>query len=123
MGNEPKEWSVIEGYNDGYPRTSPVGSFEANFSGLHDMGGNVWQWCEDWYNVQAQIRVLRGASWYDGDPVSLLASYRYFGTPVNRYDTFGFRCVVGAESSRKATIEIGEMRYVVSCSASAKRSA
>jgi hypothetical protein len=37
IGNEPKDWSVIEGYNDGYPRTNPVGRFEANFSGLHDM--------------------------------------------------------------------------------------
>ena len=30
MGTGPTDWSVIEGYNDGYPRTSPVGSFEAN---------------------------------------------------------------------------------------------
>ena len=36
-------WSVIEGYNDGYPRTSPVGSFPANANGLYDMGGNVCQ--------------------------------------------------------------------------------
>jgi formylglycine-generating enzyme required for sulfatase activity len=41
IGNEPKDWSVIQGYNDGYPRTSPVESFEANSSGLHDMGGNL----------------------------------------------------------------------------------
>jgi formylglycine-generating enzyme required for sulfatase activity len=99
IGNEPKEWSVIEGYNDGYPRTSPVGSFEANFSGLHDMGGNVWQWCEDWYN-EAQYSVLRGASWNDDCPDNLLASFRLSFTPDNRYDEFGFRCVVAVESSR-----------------------
>jgi eukaryotic-like serine/threonine-protein kinase len=40
-GDWPSDFQVIEGYNDGYPRTSPVGSFEANFSGLYDMGGNV----------------------------------------------------------------------------------
>jgi formylglycine-generating enzyme required for sulfatase activity len=100
IGNEPKDWSVIEGYNDGYPRTSPVGSFEANFSGLHDMGGNVWQWCENWYNAQAQYRVLRGASWAFNFPDHLLASYRGQRAPDYRRNSIGFRCVVAVESSR-----------------------
>jgi hypothetical protein len=50
IGQEPSDWPVIEGYNDGYPRTSPVGRFMANDTGLYDMGGNVWQWCEDWFD-------------------------------------------------------------------------
>jgi formylglycine-generating enzyme required for sulfatase activity len=41
IGEEPSDWAVIKGYNDGYPRTSPVGSFAANANGLYDMGGNV----------------------------------------------------------------------------------
>jgi formylglycine-generating enzyme required for sulfatase activity len=59
--NKDQPW--IEGYADGYATTSPVGSFPANAYGLYDMGGNVWQWCEDWFDASHKDRVLRGASW------------------------------------------------------------
>jgi formylglycine-generating enzyme required for sulfatase activity len=98
---EPSDWSVIKGYNDGYPRTSPVGSFAANACGLYDMGGNVWQWCEDRYDDEATGRVLRGASWSHGRRVILLASYRNDDNLSGyRSVDIGFRCVVAAESSR-----------------------
>ncbi len=93
-GDEPPKWIVIEGYNDGYPRTSPVGSFAANKYGLYDMGGNVWQWCEEWYNSENTYRVLRGASWVTYDPFFLVLSARDYITPDYRGTFIGFRCVL-----------------------------
>jgi formylglycine-generating enzyme required for sulfatase activity len=92
-GDWPSAWPVIDGYNDRYPRTSPVGSFSANAFGLYDMGGNVFQLCQDWYNAEGQYHVLRGASWLNGDPDILLASYRGYDN-LSRTSVSGFRCVL-----------------------------
>jgi len=85
---------------DNFTYTSPVGSFAANQFGLYDMGGNVWQWCEDWFNSDQKFRVLRGASWYDNSPGDLLSSCRYYSTPGRRDAFIGFRVVLGGASSR-----------------------
>jgi formylglycine-generating enzyme required for sulfatase activity len=100
IGQEYSHRSVIKGYNDGYPRTSPVGSFAANANGLYDIGGNVWQWCQDWYDAAKKYRVVRGAAWDTDYPDALLASHRSYLIPDSRYGNLGFRCVVAAEFSR-----------------------
>ena len=88
----------MEGYTDGFATTSPVGSFPANAYGLYDMGGNVGQWCEDWWNKDQKDRVLRGASWGIGARGSLLSSSRHRSTPVSRDSDHGFRCVMGVSA-------------------------
>jgi formylglycine-generating enzyme required for sulfatase activity len=86
--------SYIQGYDDGYADTSPVGSFAAKKFGLYDMGGNVWQWCEDWYDNSQKTRVLRGASLTAVDPHRISSSFRYGLAGDSRYINYGFRCVL-----------------------------
>ncbi len=84
-------------------KTVPVTELPANAWGLHQMYGNVWEWCSDGHRLYTanavvdpigpadeESRVLRGGSWYSvaGD---VRAVYRYRYHPDDRYHTIGFR--------------------------------
>jgi tRNA A-37 threonylcarbamoyl transferase component Bud32 len=84
----------LAGYTDGFIVTSPVGSFFPNAFGLYDMGGNVWQWCEDWFDQDQEERVMRGASWDSCVEVTLLSSNRGHCPQTFLSIRTGFRCVV-----------------------------
>lgn len=95
-------------WDDSYPFTAPVGSFQATTFGIYDMHGNVGEWCLDWFDADYFAnspetdprgpgkadtwRVVRGGSWYNS-PFSCRSSGRHDGVPTEASTTNGFRVV------------------------------
>ena len=99
-GYDVSSWPVIEGFNDGKVFTAAAGSFRPNGHGIYDLGGNVWEWCQDEYEPGSASRVLRGGSWIENYRDILLSSRRCLVDPAYRYGDFGYRAVVEAVSGR-----------------------
>ncbi|MBO8194764.1 SUMF1/EgtB/PvdO family nonheme iron enzyme [Streptomyces oryzae] len=77
-------------------RLREVGGKRPNAWGLHDMLGNVWDWCWDRYDpeVYGSYRVLRGGGWFD-EHWSCRASARRRSHPTFQVDDVGFRIARG----------------------------
>ncbi len=103
--------SYLATYNDGYAVAAPPSKFKASSLGLYDFGGNVAEWCHDYYSIYSydakkvyidpigpatgKHRVVKGSSWRDASISSLRLAHRdYYNS---KRDDLGFRICRYAE--------------------------
>ena len=99
---------TIFNYNDNHTVAAPIGTFDSNYHGLNDIGGNVAEWVHNFYVVPSvndtvdnlgpetgEYHVIRGSSWMHGTITDLRLPFRDYGTDGRR--DVGFRLARFAE--------------------------
>lgn len=98
--------------DDGFGATAPVGRYKPNAFGIYDTAGNVWEWCDEWYDRQAYRtsakadptsrrdpeknmtnRVIRGGAWLNEVDAARVANRNWF-RPGFRNSNIGFRVLL-----------------------------
>ncbi|MDB6017279.1 MAG: pkn1 3 [Pedosphaera sp.] len=79
--------------------TATVGSLNANSLGLYDVRGNVMEFTLG--DPSLPYRVLLGGSWQDRIEINLRTAFRFYASPTDSRNTFGFRCILMRKPSAK----------------------
>ena len=103
--------TYLKAYNDGYPVSAAPAKFRANDLGLYDLGGNVAEWCHDYYSIypykankvyidptgpdSGKHRVIKGSGWKDAAISALRLAYRDYND--SKRNDLGFRICRYAE--------------------------
>ena len=106
FGDDEKQLGEYAWYDENSgKKTHPVGEKRPNAWGLYDVHGNVWEWCEDWYDngyygrspsddppgpATGSYRVVRGGFWFSGAG-GCRSAYRYCYPPGTRGSSKGLR--------------------------------
>lgn len=105
-GNDPDALADRAWFASNAERTHPVGLKKPNAWGLHDIHGNVSEWCSDWYSAgyykqpaadprgpsTGSSRVVRGGFW-KAPATGCRSAFRAYNGPANRSPYVGFRVV------------------------------
>lgn len=94
-------------YDDGFEKTSPVGSFPPNDLGIYDLSGNAHEWVADDYKGQGKYGVLRGGGWNSYLKEHLYVTQRNVVRPSKASNLYGFRVAL-AKKVKTMTSRIDE---------------